>query len=135
MYLTNENERSREIILQEGLGENWKPSPTLISAMEHYKKATTTTASLLLEDMRRSIEDLRYTLRMIGESVRGGEDEDGNLKPTMPLDKALMSMTKTIKEIPEMARALVEAEKALAKDFATEGNARGNAVKAIGEDI
>ena len=60
-----------------------------------------------------------------------GEDVDD----AVALDKILPVMTKSIKEIPELAKALVEAEKALAKDFATEDNARGNAQKAIGEDL
>ena len=44
-------------------------------------------------------------------------------------------MTSALKQIPDLAKALVEAEKSLAKDFATDENARGNAVKAVGEDI
>ena len=135
MYLVDEKERSREIIKQEGLGDKWSPSPQLKEAMNIYKKNVTTTSSLLLEDMRASIEDVRFILRELGEQARRkrkpGEDADD----AVALDKILPVMTKSIKEIPELARALVEAEKALAKDFATEDNARGNASKAVGEDL
>ena len=134
-YITDEDERSKEIIHQEGLGDSWSPSATLSAAMDVYRKQTVTTASLLLEDMRKGIEDLRYTLRIMGESVRAVNDDGSPKRGSMALDKALTSMTKTIKEIPELAKALVEAEKALAKDFTDEDKARGNVTKAIGEDI
>ena len=130
-YLVDEEERSKEIIAQEGLGKDWKPSMQLRDAMNIYKKHVTTTSSLLLEDMRQSIEDVRFILRKLGENARGEQTGDDALA----LDKILPVMTKSIKEIPELARALVEAEKALAKDFATEDAARGSAQKAVGEDI
>lgn len=132
-YIIDEKDREKEIIKQEGLGDGWKPSPQLLEAAKIYKTHTTTTSSLLLADMRHSIEDVRFILRKIGEQSRnndGGEEDSA-----VALDKILPVMTKTIKEIPELARALVEAEKALAKDFATEDNARGSVVKAVGEDI
>ncbi len=44
-------------------------------------------------------------------------------------------MTSALKQVPELAKALSDAEKALAKDFATDDKARGNTEKAIGEDI
>lgn len=130
-YIVDENARSKEIITQEGLGKDWKPSVQLREAMDIYKKHVTTTSSLLLEDMRQSIEDVRFILRKLGVNARAEDPGDDALA----LDKILPVMTKSIKEIPELARALVDAEKALAKDFATEDNARGNAQKAIGEDI
>ena len=59
-----------------------------------------------------------------------------NTNPTdIKLDKALDSMTKAAEKIPDLARKLVEAEKELAKDFETDDKARGNASKAVGEDI
>ena len=132
LYITDEKEREREIIKQEGLGDSWKPSALLLEAMEIYKKHLITTQSLLLEDMRRSIEDARFILRKLGEQARA---ENANDEGAVALDKILPVLTKSIKEIPELARALVEAEKALAKDFATEDAARGSAQKAVGEDI
>ena len=133
-YLVDEKERSHEIVKQEGLGDKWPPSSQLKEAMNIYRKHVTTTSSLLLEDMRASIEDVRFILRELGDQARRrknpGMDDDA-----VALDKILPVMTKSIKEIPELARALVEAEKALAKDFATEDSARGNASKAIGEDL
>ena len=132
-YIVDEDAREREIVRQEGLGKDWKPSSQLKEAMDIYKTHCTTTASLLLSDMRHSIEDVRFILRKLGDQSRleSAEDEESSVA----LDKILPVMTKTIKEIPELAKALVEAEKALAKDFATEDTARGSVTKAIGEDI
>ena len=132
-YIVDEKERQKEVIKQEGLGSDWSPSKQLIEAMEIYKTHTVTTSSLLLADMRSSIEDVRFILRELGQKARDKDNKDKD--DALALDRILPVMTKSIKEIPELARALVEAEKALAKDFTTEDNARGNAIKAIGEDI
>ena len=126
MYLTDENQRAREIKAQEGLGENWEPSDLLKEAMDVYRKQTITTSSLLLEGMRKGIENVRKFLSEIDLFAT-----DKNDKPIYQVS----TMTAALKQVPELARALVEAEKSLAKDFATDDKARGTAEKAIGEDI
>lgn len=130
-YITDEAERSTEVIRQEGLGERWKPSPLLEEAMESYRKMTVTTSALLLADMRSSIEDVRFILKELGRRVKEPQEGDA----AVALDRMLPVMTKAIKEIPELAKALVDAEKALARDFAMEDTTRGGAVKAVGEDL
>ena len=135
MYLMDEDERSAEICKQEGFGEEWKPSPLLMEAMNVYRKHCVTTASLLLDDMRYALDSIRLIIRRIGLSLRPSA-EDENTNPTdIKLDKALDSMTKAAEKIPDLARKLVDAEKELAKDFETDDKARGNASKAVGEDI
>lgn len=126
MYLTDEAQRSKEIKAQEGLGENWEPSELLKEAMDVYRKQTITTSSLLLEGMRKGIENVRKFLSEIDLFAT-----DKNDKPIYQVS----TMTAALKQVPELARALVEAEKSLAKDFATDDKARGTAEKAIGEDI
>lgn len=118
MYLVNESERAAEIKKQEGLGDDWKPSELLVDAMNIYRSQTVTTAAILLEGMRKGIDKLSAFL---------GE--------TSFSEKTVASMTSALKQIPELAKALSDAEKALAKDFAVDDKARGAAVKAIGEDI
>lgn len=125
-YLTDETERSEEIIKQEGLGEGWEPSGKLKEAMDIYRKHTITTSSLLLEGMRKGIENVRKFLSDIDLTAT-----DKNDRPIYQVS----TMTSALKQVPELARALVEAEKSLAKDFASDDKARGNAEKAIGEDI
>jgi len=126
MYLTDENQRAKEIKAQEGLGENWEPSELLKEAMDVYRKQTITTSSLLLEGMRKGIENVRKFLSEIDLFAT-----DMNDKPIYQVS----TMTAALKQVPELAKALVEAEKSLAKDFATDDKARGTAEKAIGEDI
>lgn len=126
MYLTDENQRAKEIKAQEGLGENWEPSELLKEAMDVYRKQTITTSSLLLEGMRKGIENVRKFLSEIDLFAT-----DKNDKPIYQVS----TMTAALKQVPELAKALVEAEKSLAKDFASDDKARGTAEKAIGEDI
>lgn len=118
MYLVNEQERSKEVKKQEGLGEDWEPSELLKDAMNIYRSQTITTSAILLEGMRKGIDKLSAFL---------GE--------TSFSEKTVASMTSALKQIPELAKALSDAEHALAKDFATDDKARGTASKAVGEDI
>ena len=126
MYLTQEEDRSAEIKKQEGLGEDWEPNELLKEAMSVYRTQTTTTASILLESMRKGIEQLRKFFEEFDLFAK-----DKNDRPIYQVS----TMTAALKQVPELAKALIEAEKELAKDFETDGKARGNASKAIGEDI
>jgi hypothetical protein len=118
MYLVNEQERAKEVKKQEGLGDDWEPSELLKDAMNIYRSQTITTSAILLEGMRKGIDKLSAFL---------GE--------TSFSEKTVASMTSALKQIPELAKALSDAEHALAKDFATDDKARGTAIKAIGEDV
>jgi len=118
MYLVNEEERAKEIKMQEGLGEDWNPPELLRDAMTIYRKQTITSAAILLEGMRKGIDKLSTFL---GETTFS--------------DKTVAAMTNALKQIPELSKALVEAEKSLAKDFETDDKARGNSSKAVGEDV
>lgn len=125
-YLVDENARAKEIKIQEGLGEDWEPSGTLKEAMDIYRTQTVTTASILLESMRKGIEQLR---KFFSEFDLFALDK--NDRPIYQVS----TMTAALKQIPELAKALLDAEQSLAKDFATDDKARGTAQKSIGEDI
>ena len=126
MYLVDEETRAKEIKVQEGLGNDWEPSALLKEAMDIYRKQTITTASILLESMRKGVEQLR---KFFSEFDLFALDK--NDRPIYQVS----TMTAALKQVPELAKALVDAEKALAKDFATDDKARGNTEKAVGEDI
>lgn len=126
MFIVDETERAKEIKVQEGLGADWEPSDLLKEAMNIYRRQSVTTASILLESMRKGVEQLR---KFFSEFDLFAVDK--NDRPIYQVS----TMTAALKQIPELARALNEAEKELAKDFATDDNARGNAQKAVGEDI
>lgn len=126
MYIVDSDQRSAEIKKQEGLGEDWEPSDLLKDAMNIYRTMTITTSSILLESMRKGVENIRKFMEEIDLFAL-----DKNGKPIYQVS----TMTATLRQIPELAKALAEAEKSLAKDFATDDKARGSAEKAIGEDI
>lgn len=125
MYIVDEEERAKEIIKQEGLPEDFKPSEELLEAMEIYKKTTQTSSSLLLEDTRVVIDKLRKFLREIDLT-----ECDDKGKPIYQVN----TITATIKQIPELAKSLVEAEKAVNKEIIEEGRARGGNNKTIFDD-
>ena len=127
MYILDENSRSAEIILQEGLGSKWKPSVTLLEAMEVYKRMSTTTNSKLLESMRKGIENVRVFLETVDLSAVDAK----TLKPIYQVS----TITSALKQIPDLAKALSDAEKALEKDFADEGKVRGTTSRSAGEDL
>ena len=127
MYLIDEEQREKEVKRQEGFPNDWKPSVQLREAMDIYKTQSITTASLLLESMRKGIENVRKFLSEVDLfSV--------NEKTNAPMYQ-VSTVTSALKQVPELARALIEAEKALAKDFASDDNVRGSASMAIGEDV
>ena len=126
MYITDSEDRAKEIKQQEGLGADWEPSELLKEAMDVYRKQTTTTSSILLESMRKGIDKLSA---FFGEFDLNQLDKNG--KPIYQV----ATMTSALKQIPELAKALSDAEKALAKDFATEDKARGNTSKSLFEDV
>lgn len=126
MYLTDETARSLEVKAQEGFDVDWEPSDLLKEAMDVYKKQSTTTSSILLEGMRKGIDKLSAFL-----SEFNLNEVDRNGRPIYQVS----TMTSALKQVPELAKALLEAEKSLAKDFATDDKARGTAEKAVGEDI
>lgn len=124
-YLTDPKERASEIKLQEGLSLDWTPSETLQKAMAVYAKQCITTESLLLESMRKGIEGVRSFFETAKLT-----DVDDKGKPIYQI----AAFTTALKQIPELAKALAEAEKALAKNFADEAQARGSVSKSIDED-
>lgn len=124
-YITDEKQRSAEIISQEGLDESLIKSKELTEAMGIYKKHTVTTSALLLEGMRKGIDNLRKFLSEVDLFATVND------KPIYQV----ATVTSALKQIPELAKALADAEAALAKDFATNDKAKGSVKKAIGEDV
>lgn len=125
-YIVDEKSRSEEIIQQEGLGADWEPSSDLKAAMDIYRKHTITTSALLLESMRKGAVKLQKFLEELDLFAT-----DKNDRPIYQV----ATITSTLKQIPELARSMAEAEKALTRDFETDDKARGNTQKAVGEDI
>lgn len=125
MYIVDEDERLRQIVEQEGLPEDFTVTGELKDAMEIYRKHCETSSTLLLHDTRIAIDKLREFLRNVDLNA---VDDKG--KPVYPVN----TITSAIKQIPELAKSLAEAEKAVQKEMQEEGRVRGGAAKSIFED-
>lgn len=116
-YITNDEERSKAIITQEGLPKDFKPSKELEEAINIYKQLVTTTSLLLLQDTRIAIDKVRDFLRNVDLTLL---DDKG--KPVYTIN----SITSAIKQIPQLAKDLAEAEKLVTKEIEEQGRARGS---------
>lgn len=123
--ITDEAARAAEVKAQEGFPEDWEPSEKLREAMERYAALTVTTQALLLQSTRKAMANLRRFLETVDLLAT---DDHG--KPIYQVS----AITTALKQMPELSKALAEAEKALAKDFEEEGKARGSLQKSVYED-
>lgn len=124
-YIVNEEERLKEIIIQEGLPEDYTLSPEILKAIEEYKKHVMTTSYLLLKDTRVAIDKVREFLRVVDLTE---VDDKGKPKYT------ITAITQTIKQIPQLAKDIAEAERAVSKEIEEQGRARGGNNKTLFDD-
>lgn len=124
-YITDLAERAEEIIAQEGLPSNFKPSEQLKKAMEVYEKHTITSSYALLEAAKIAVDKVGKFLKDVDLNTL---DDKG--KPVYTIN----SITSAIKQIPQLAKDLVEAEKVVAKEIEEKGRARGGNNKTIFDD-
>lgn len=126
MYITDEAARAEEVVQQEGFGESWEPSAKLREAMSRYAALTVTTQALVLQSTRKAMDNVRRFLEAVDLLAT---DDRG--KPIYQVS----AVTTALKQMPELMRALADAERALAKDMADgDAKARGSAAKAAYED-
>ena len=125
-YIIDEEERFEEIKIQEGLPKDFKIDKKLQEAIDIYKKHIITTSYLLLQDTKTAVDKVRKFLREVDLFA---VDDKG--KPMY----TIQSITSAIKQIPQLAKDLVEAEKMIAKEIEEAGRARGgNERKKLFED-
>ena len=124
-YITDLAERAEEIIAQEGLPNDFKPSKQLKKAMEVYEKHTITSSYALLEAAKIAVDKVGKFLKDVDLNTL---DDKG--KPVYTIN----SITSAIKQIPQLAKDLVEAEKVVAKEIEEKGRARGGNNKTIFDD-
>ena len=123
-YITDLDERAKEIIKQEGLPSNFAPSEFLQEAMEVYKKHCETTSALLLEDVRNTIDKIRKELRDFNLSSLEDKDKVNSLK----------TITSIVSMIPKLVQDLSTAEKKVTQELNESGRARGSNEKTIFDD-
>lgn len=114
-YILDENQRLETILTECGI-ENFKMTKDLKEAMEVYKKHCVTTAGLLLESTKIAIDKVRDFLKNVNLSA---VDDKG--KPLYTIS----SITTAIKQIPQLAKDVQDAERAVAKEIEEKGNVRG----------
>lgn len=125
-YILDDEERLKAIIEQEGLPKDYKIKGDVQKAIDCYKKHCITTSSLLLQDTKIAIDKVREFLRKIDLS-----DTDDKGKPLYTIS----SVTTAIKQIPQLAKDVLEAERAVAKEIEEQGRARGgNDSKSLMDD-
>ena len=119
------DERMHQIMLGEGIPDNWKPDVLVESAREFYASFKSE-AALLLEDIRVAITKLREYIKKIDLDA---VDDKG--KPIYTLN----TYTATIGQIPKLITSLDEAEKSITRDLAQNDKVRGAAEKSMYEDV
>lgn len=125
MYITDEDERSKAIIIGEGLSDTWKVDSILQDAMDYYKSFRPTSA-LLLEDTRVAVDKLREALRSINIT-----ETDDKGRPIYTLN----TIVATIKQVPSLVKDLDDAERAISKEIVQNDKIRGSVEKAMYEDL
>lgn len=124
-YIVDDEERLKAIIEQEGLPKDFKITEDLDNALQEYKKHTITTSYLLLQDTKIAVDKVRQFLREVDLNA---QDDKG--KPLYTIN----SITQTIKQIPQLSKDLLEAEKIVSKEIEEQGRARGGNNKTLFED-
>lgn len=125
-YVVDEKERFELIKKQEGLSEKYKISDKLQKAIDAYKELSKTVSSELLKDTYIAIDKVREFLRNVNLTL---VDDKG--KPVYTVN----TITATIKQIPQLAKDIMEAEKQVNADILELGRKRGgNEGKALFED-
>lgn len=124
-YIIDDNERLKEIIIQEGLPTTFKIDKTLQEAIDIYKKHTITSSYLLLQDTKIAIDKIREFLRNLDLTAL---DDKG--KPLYTIN----SVTQAIKQIPQLSKDIIEAERVVTKEIEEQGRARGSKDKTLMDD-
>lgn len=120
-------ESDRDLRVKEsiGLDADWTPDKQMKEAIELYKYLTTTSSSLLLQDTRIVIDNIRTTFRSIDLTKT-----DNNGKLVFNIGQVMTA----VKQVPALVKELADAEKAVSKEIEEVGAMRGMKQKAILED-
>lgn len=125
-YIVEEDARLKEVCITNGL-EIPKFTDLQKICIELYKKLTTTISQELLRSTKIAIDKVRTFLETIDLTAT---DDKG--KPIYTIN----SVTTAIKQIPQLAKDVMDAEKAVEKELEDMGTARGgNSSKSLMEDI
>lgn len=117
-YILDEKERAREIIAQEGLEEDFTPSPLLKEAMVVYKKHTITPSQELLNAALTAAHTVSTFLKK--PDILEQEDDKG--KPKYQIS----SITSALKNVEGIVQSLQNLQKKVESELTEQSKARGN---------
>lgn len=124
-YEVEETARQIKVKEQIGLDLKWKPDTLVLDAIETYKLLTITTSSLLLQDTRAMIENLRKELPTLSIKER---DDKGKLVYN------IAQIMSAAKQVPALAKEIAEAERSVLKEIEDLTEMRGAKQKSILDD-
>ena len=117
-YILNEKERAEAIIQQEGLPEDFTPSPLLKEAMEVYKKHTVTPSQELLKAALKAAHTVSEFL--MRDDILDQEDDKG--KPKYQIS----SITSALKNVEGIVQSLQNLQKKTEDELTEQSKARGS---------
>lgn len=123
-YILDVEERAKEIIKQEGLPKNFKPSPLLEEAMEIYKKHTITVSQKLLESSLIGANKVSDFLRDVNLS-----EEDGKGRPKYQVS----TITAALKNVEGIVQSIQTLQIKVNQELIDSGKARGSQELTIGD--
>ena len=126
-YILNEEERAKEIIAQEGLDKDFKPSPLLQEAMEVYKKHTVTPSQELLNAALRAAHTVSEFL--MKPDILEQEDDKG--KPKYQVS----SITAALKNVEGIVSSLQNLQRKVESELTEQSKARGSQELTIFDEV
>lgn len=125
-YILDLNERSKAIIEQEGLPEDFRPSEFLVEAMKIYKELTITPSQKLLNSALKAAHTVSEFLEQ--PDILTAEDDKGRPK------YQVSSITKAIADVEKIVASLQNLQKKVDQEIAeNSGKARGTQELTIGD--
>jgi hypothetical protein len=125
-YILDPEERAAEVIKQEGLPEDFRPSPLLLEAMQIYRKLTITPSQKLLESALIAADTVSKFLR--DPDILTAEDRNG--KPKYQIS----SITAALKNVEGIVSSLQTLQKKVEQEIIEDsGKARGTQELTLGD--
>lgn len=103
-YMVDEEEREKAIIEQEGLPEDFHPSPLLVEAMTIYAKHTETSSSKLLTSIRVAIDALIEEMNDSKELLNERTDKGARVTKTNDLITSINNVMKMIPQLQDLEK-------------------------------
>ena len=98
-YIVDPEERAKQIVIQEGLPKDFKPSDELREAMDIYKQHTVTSSTKLLESTRVAVDALSEELNATKERLSERTDKGAAVTK---INDVMATLERVLKFIPQL---------------------------------